>query len=457
MLYIYIYSHIVKIDKISTIDEPIDYEQRIENIENSLIRKNKEIRKRLSFLDEEDTLAKTDHNISQSETSIALGHSSNQEQANAIAFVSINENNDASSNDDSVPNSQCTEKSNNGTSPERNYASDIRNLAKKSMHNDIIPETDVDEDEEDICNTTFTQHLNQKIESDSQRSSLDWSSRHSSKNTITITTKYKPPSPERIRKSMTMYGIPKCRWQKPFFSNKHDLAKQRESSNTNASYFDAPAFKSSLEEVTSIKLWRRMKVNEFHPSGANIKSDHIKRTLAGYNSLTIKPLMEPPSFKDVKNWIRAKKYILEKNSDVKSCKEKKEKTCENVQDAQHPSINVINEEIKPQPGPSNNLVNSNLDKHTRSPMPQQDALSGASDETRKSECTPSSDNSKISESSLDSSLKKALKNPLLHKQDKTQLGISYGQIECSSKRSSGNVSNENLQKARAITVVSSLF
>lgn len=411
------------------------------------------MRKRLSFLDydEEDTTAKTDHNISQSEISIA--HSSNQIQADAIALGSINENNDVSNNDDSIPNSQCTEKSNNGTSPERNYASNIRNLAKRSMHNDIIPETDVDEDEEDICNTTFTQHLNQKIESDSQRSSSDWSSRHSSKNTITITTKYKPPSPERIRKSMTMYGIPKCRWQKPFFGNKYDLAKQRESLNTNVSRFDAPAFKSSLEEVTSIKLWRRMKVNEFHPSGASIKSHHIKRTLAGYNALVIKPLMEPPSSRDVKNWIRAKKYILEKNSDVKSCKENKRRTRKNIQ---NPSINAINEE-EPQPGTSNDLVKSNLDERTHSPMFQQDALSGTSDETRKSECTSNSDNSKISENSLDSSLKKALKNPLVHKQAKTQLGISYGQIECSSKGSSGNVSNENLQKARAITVVSPSF
>lgn len=411
-----------------------------------MIKKNKEVRKRLSFLDydKEDTLAKMD--ISQSETSIAPERSSEQVQADTIVRISSNEN-----SDDSIPNSQCTEKNNNGASPERNYASDIRN----SIHNDIIPETDVDEDEEEACNTTFTQHLNQKIKSDSQSSSSERNSHCSLKNAIiTITTKYKPPSPERIQKTLTMYGIPKCRWQKPFFSNKLDLAKQRESLNTKASYFDAPAFKSSLEEVTSIKLWRRMKVNEFHPSGANIKSHLIKRTLAGYNSLMIKPLMEPPSSKDVKNWIRAKKYILEKNSDVKSCKENTGKTCKNVQDLQHPSINAINEEIKPQPGTSNILINSNVE-HTHSS--QQSVLSGASDETKKSECTPNSDNSKLSENSLDASLKNALKNPLLHTRDKTQLAVSYGQIECSSKGSYGNVSNENLQKARAITVVSLLF
>lgn len=445
----------VEIVKTSTTNESIrDHEQRTENSKNSLIKKNKEVRKRLSFLDsDEEDLAKTDHNVSQSETSIALEHASYQVHADATVLVSNTENSDVS-----VPNSQCTEKSNNDTSPERNYASGIGNLAKKSIHNDIIPETDLDEDEEDVCNTTFTQHLNQKIESDSQSSSLERSIRHSSKSTIiTITTKYKPPSSERIRESMTMYGIPKCRWQKPFFGNKLDLAKQKESLNTNTSYFDAPAFKSSLEEVTSIKLWRRMKVNEFYPSGTSIKSYHIKRTLAGYNSLTIKPLMEPPSSKDIKNWIRAKKYILEKNSNVKSCRQIKGKACKNLQDVQHPSINAINEEIKSQPGTSGNLLNndSNVDGH--SPMPQQSVLSGTSDEAKKLERTQSSDNSHVSENSLDSSLKKALENPLLHKQDKTQLGISYGQIECSSKGSYGNVSNENLQKARAITVVSSLF
>ncbi|XP_011881898.1 PREDICTED: DNA polymerase zeta catalytic subunit [Vollenhovia emeryi] len=440
-------THTVKIDKTSTIDETVqDHEQSTESGENSSIKKHKDVRKRLSFLDFDEEDAKAGHNVSQSETSIALRHSS--DQVHATAHVTSDEN-----SKDSVPNSQCTEKSNTDTSPERNYASDVRNLAKKSIHDDIIPETDL-EDEDDVCSTTFTQHLNQKIESDSQSSSLERSIRRSPKNSIiTITTKYKPPSPESVRKSMTMYGIPRCRWQKPFFGNTLDLAKQKELS-TNASRFDAPAFKSSLEEVTSIKLWRRMKVNEFHPSGANIKSCHIKRTLAGYNTLMIKPLMEPPSSKDVKNWIRAKKYILEKNSDVKSYKQNKGKACKNVHDIQDSSINAINEEIRPQSGISNNLISndSNVDGHMHSPMPQQSVPSGTSDETKRLKCTQNSDNSQTSGNSLDSSLKKALENPLLHKQDKTHLGISYGQIECSSKGSYGNVSNENLQKARAITV-----
>ncbi|KYN36929.1 DNA polymerase zeta catalytic subunit [Trachymyrmex septentrionalis] len=397
--------NIAKIDKTTIYESIQDHQKGTESSEKSFIKTNKEVRKRLSFLnyDEEDTFVKSDHNKNQSETLIALGHSSNQVHAEATTLISSNAN-----SDDSVPNSQCTEKSINDVSPERNYASDIQNLAKKfiKIHSDVIPETDLDDDE-DVCNITFTQHLNQKIESDSQSSMSEQRVRRSSKNAIiTITTKYKPPSPGRILESMTMYGIPKCRSQKPFFSNKLDLAKQKEFLNTNASYFDEPAFKSSLEEITSIKLWRRMKVNEFYPSGASIKSYHIKRTLAGYNSLTIKPLIEPPSSKNVRDWIRAKKYISKKNSDAKSY----------------------------------------------SPMPQQSMLNKTFDETRKLEIQNSND-SLISEKSLDPSLKRALANPLLHKQHKTQLGVSYGQIECSSKGSyESNVSNENLQKARAVTV-----
>ncbi|XP_018398536.1 PREDICTED: DNA polymerase zeta catalytic subunit [Cyphomyrmex costatus] len=438
--------NVEKIDKTTIHESTQDRQDGTENSEK-LIKTNKEVRKRLSFLDydEEDTFVKSDHNVNQSKT-LTTQHSNNH--IDTITFISSNAN-----SDDSVPNSQCTEKSINDISPERDYASDIRNLAKKFIksHSDVIPETDLDDDEEDVCNTTFTQHLNQKIESDSQSSSLDRRTCHSSKNAIiTITTKYKPPSPRRICESMTMYGIPKCRSQKPFFGNKFDLAKQKEFLNTNAPYFDEPAFKSSLEEITSIKLWRRMKVNEFYPSGANIKSHHMKRTLAGYNLLTITPLIEPPSSKNVKDWIRAKKYISKKNSDTKLCKQNKEKAL----NVQHPSINATNKEIKFQPGMSNNLINndSNVERHIDSPMPQQSMLNRTSDETRKSEIQ-NSNNSSISEKSLDPSLKKALENPLLHKQDKTQLGISYGQIECSSKGSYGsNVSNENLQKARAVTV-----
>lgn len=420
-----------------------------------MVAKSKEICKRLSFFNynEIENTVKSNYHASQSENMITV----DQTRANAIAIFSNNEN-----SDNSVPSSQQTEKSNNDTSPERNYASGIRNLAKNmiTLH-DIIPETDLDEDDDDTCNTTFTQHINEKIENDSQCFSLDRnihrfkdSSRRNA--LIMMTTKYKPPSIERILESMTLYGIPKYRSQKPFFGNKLDYAKQKESSNTNTLSFDVPIFKSSLEEITSIKLWRRMKVNEFHPSGANIKTYHIKRTLAGYNSLTIKPLVAPPSCKDIKNWIKAKRYLLEKNRDVKSCKQNKEKEL-NVQQS---SINIVNERDELQQGTSSNSIsnNSNIEESDSSIF-RQNMLSRISNDTRKFEFTQNSDNLQISGESLNPSLKQALENPLLHKQNKMQqqLGVSYGQIECLSKGSYGNVSNENLQNARAITAVSLLF
>jgi len=405
----------------------------------------------LSFLnyDEENIFAESNRPASQSENSTAIGHLVDQTCADPIILSFSNRN-----DNDSVS-SQHTEINNSDTSPERNYTSNKRKLAKESMKAfDIIPETDF-EDEEDTCNTTFTQCINTKLEANSQ-SSWETSIGRSPKNTlITITTKYKPPDPERILESITMYGIPKCRAQKPFFSNKCDLAKQKESASTKSAYFDTPAFKSSLEDITSLNLWRRMKVNEFHPSGATIKTCHIKRTLAGYNLLTIKPLIAPPSPKDIINWIKAKRYLLKKNHNIKLFEHDKKKAI-NVQDMQRTLINSVNEKNEPQPGTSNHSVNVNSTIEKSVSLTSQQIISGSrSNDTTKSEFTRHSDKSQTSEDSLNPSLQKALQNSLLYKQNKVQqLGVSYGQIECLSKESYGNASSENLQNARVVSAVS---
>nr|XP_012234018.1 PREDICTED: DNA polymerase zeta catalytic subunit [Linepithema humile] len=429
---------------------PDEEQKRTENSEHLLVKKSKEeVRKRLSFLNDEveDTFAESDHQTKRPENLIASGQLIDQAQICAIAFPLKMKMNSNENDDDSVSSSQCTQRSTD-TSPERNYTSNMHNLAKisKKSH-DIIPETDLDEDDEDACNVTFTQHINQKMEGDSQSVSLERTSCPSPKNKlITITTKYKPPTSERILESMTLYGIPKCRWQKPFFGNKFDLAKQKESLNANTSYFDVPAFKSSLDDITSIKLWRRMKVNEFHPSGASIKTCHIKRTLAGCYSLTIKPLATPPSSKDVKNWVRAKKYLAEKNN-VRSHKRDKE-DASNMQQNIQPSVDE-RKELQRRISTDSSSNNSDR-KESDSLMLQQSVLSAMSDKTRRSEFTQNSD--KTSRVSLNPSLQKALENSLLYKENKTQLGVSYGQIECLSRGSYSNASNENLQNARAITV-----
>ncbi|XP_020282558.1 DNA polymerase zeta catalytic subunit isoform X2 [Pseudomyrmex gracilis] len=434
----------VKASEITAIQR--DHKQRTKNNETSSVRrKPEEVRKRLSFLNNDDvestTFAESDR---RSENLIVPGRSIDQIHADATIFSFSNEE-----GDDGVPSSQRSEKSNDTLSPERNYASCIRNSTKRSMKfHDVIPETDVDEDEEDAYNTTFSQHISKKIENNSQNFLLERSI-HQLNRLITITTMCEPPSYDRIVETMSLYGIPKCRSQKPFFSNKLDLVKQKEFSNKNAPNFDVPAFKSSLDEITSIKLWRRMKVNEFYPSGASIKTGHIKKALAGYNLITIKPLMEPPSPTNVKNWLRAKKYLSKENHKTKSHKQDK-KSPLNVQNVQCTSINVVAKERKPLPETSSN----NLMRRSDSLMLDQSMLSEISNETKQYEFTQNN-TSQLSKNSLNPSLRKALENPLLYTENKTHqpLGISYGQIECLSKESYGsNISNENLQKARAITV-----
>ncbi|EFN82226.1 DNA polymerase zeta catalytic subunit [Harpegnathos saltator] len=419
-----------------------DGEQRTDSSDDSLIKRSIAVRKRLQFSNfdkVENTHAESEQR--QSENSIAHGHSVVEVHADATAFSSSND-------EDTVLNSQHTEISND-TSPERDYASSARDVRSRSrkLHDDIIPETDVDEDEEDACNTTFTQRVSQKMESDSQTISSQRNIRSSSNAFITITTRYKPPTSERIAESLALYGIPGCRAEKPFFSNKLDLAKYKESSSTSALCFDVPAFKSSLEDITSIKLWRRMKVNEFYPSGSNIKTCRLKQTLAGYSLLTIKPLASPPSFKDVRNWIRAKEYLSKKDHDVKSCKRANEKAPPDAQDVHEPPINIVNASNESRPGTLNQSSSNTLIMERSVSL-----LSGTSDDDRKFEYTQNSDGSQDSENSLNPSLKKVLENPLLYKHNETEQRFSYGQIEYSSKGSHGNVSNENLQNVRAVAV-----
>lgn len=442
------------------VDQSIeDHEQRTQDTEHLVLKGGKEVRKRLYFLNHdelENTIAESSlQHASQSENLITLEHSVERTDVDAVMFSSSNE----SEIEDIVPSSPHTKKTDDDMSPDRSYASGCQknNLTKELMKvHDVIPETD--EDEEDVCNTTFSQYINQKLENDSQSSSLGKDIYQSPKDiTVTITTKYNPPTPERILESMTLYRIPKCKSKKPFFSNKSDLMKQKDSLNKNILYFDIPAFKSSLEEITGIKLWRRMKVNEFYPSGASIKTCRIKRTLAGYNVLTIKPLIAPPSNKDIENWMKAKKYLLKKNCNVESHTQNKEKALLYPED-----IRVkVNDEHQSETS-WDHSVSNNSTEGTSLPLTREQNVCDSFGDNKKFDYASHSDGSQHIRTSggiLNPSLQKAVDNLLLYKHDKTcqQLGFSYGQIEYLSRGSYGNVSNENLQNVRAITAVSLLY
>lgn len=281
---------------------------------------------------------------------------------------------------------------------------------------------DEDEDEENICNMTYTQYLSRKLELESNtlsvtslKSDTDITSDTDIK-LVTITTKFNPPSRERIINSMKTYDFLESKFNTLFFSNRIDLLKLKQKENWSNNIHKVIPFKCSLDRITSIKLWRRVRINEFYPSGSSIKSCNIKKVLAGYNTLIIHPLIHPPILKNVKTWLQAKKYLLRKNDNH-----------EEIND----NIDVLKDAEE-----SNILKKIFID--------DQDSTKSQSNS---SEYLSKSNN-------FNSSLQKMLENPLLYKNNDTQrLGISYGQIEYSLKGYSNNIENENLQNAKSRTVV----
>ncbi|XP_015179336.1 PREDICTED: DNA polymerase zeta catalytic subunit isoform X3 [Polistes dominula] len=248
--------------------------------------------------------------------------------------------------------------------------------------------------EENIHNVTFTQYIEEKMKNETQifQSSYTVSKDNQTKRVpITIITKFNPPSRERILQSLVTCDISKRTRTEPFFSNKLDLMKQKEMSSNAFNIPVIKSFNSSLEGITGIKLWRRMKVNEFYPAGSNIKSNHMKKVLAGYNLLTIRTLMEPPQLKSVKSWLKSK-----------NC----------------PPIN-------------NQLIdNNNTSTNGQSPS--------------------SSNSNSLKKNTLENTFNDTFKHK--DKRESQYLGISHGQIEYSLHEKIGNASNENLQNSRILAM-----
>ncbi|XP_035734954.1 DNA polymerase zeta catalytic subunit-like isoform X3 [Vespa mandarinia] len=251
-----------------------------------------------------------------------------------------------------------------------------------------IPESDL---EKNIHNTTFTQYIEEKIRNESQTLQSNYTVVSQTKKvSLTITTKFNPPTRERVLQSLAIYGISKSTRAEPFFSNKFDLIKQKEISSNNFNIPVIASFNSCLKGITGIKLWRRMKVNEFYPSGSNIKSNHIKRVLAGYNLLTIRTLLEPPQAKSVQAWLKLKRCLSIKNQQI---------------DGNNTSTS------RQSPSSNSNSLKKNTPKNTSNDI-------------------------------------------LSHKYNKVSqyLGISHGQIEYSLNEKIGSASHENLQHSRTVTM-----
>ncbi|XP_017877316.1 DNA polymerase zeta catalytic subunit [Ceratina calcarata] len=382
-------------EKLTDLEENLDTLRASPEAESSS-RSNKEVRKRLNFV-----------NIDVSDTKPVENNLDERHFGNLVLTEDIVNNFDKEKEkinyEHNLP----------GTSKDKDDFLYIDNVSDKTS---LMNEEIIDEDEEDVCNMTYTQYLNKILPSEPCTSATPLGSiRDSTKNeSVTITTKFNPPSRQRILSTMKMYNILESKFNAPFFSNKIDSIKQKEGLNKN-NIDEIPSFKCSLDKVTSIKLWRRVKINEFYPSGSSIKSCDIKRVLAGYSSLVIHPLIQPPAVKSVKTWVQAKKYLSKKNNEATAVKGKIDVN-HKIED------NIFNETSKDVENTKNHSQSSNSE-HS-------------------------------SNKSITSSLQKMLENPLLYKNAETQqhLGISYGQIEFSLSEHSGNVENENLQNARGLTV-----
>nr|XP_031826946.1 DNA polymerase zeta catalytic subunit isoform X1 [Nomia melanderi] len=306
---------------------------------------------------------------------------------------------------------------------EVNYEDDLSNKVLQKDERENI------ENDENICNMTYTQLLSKKLESAADNLNLLSSESTSNITTdklITITTKFNPPTRERIINTIITYNI--TRSNGAFFSNKTDLLKYKENSIKNNNINDVIPFKSTLDRVTGIKLWRRVKINEFYPSGSNIKSCDIKRVLTEHNLIVIQPLIKPPLLRSVRTWLQAKKYLLKKNN-------------KNIEIKRNLDV------VKVMENGEENVLNDDSDRKLYEfSNPEADNIEHPK---KQSQISDTSYHSSKSNDSLNPSLQKMLENPLLHKNDDTQhLGISYGQIEYSVKEHSGNVADENFRNAR---------
>lgn len=374
-----------------------------------ITKNNKAVRKRLSFvnINEKDINEKNIVKNDMNSENLSL----TEKMINDIDLTNISVINHPE-------HSKLYTKNNEKMNYEFNFPSTSKNnvnLNIDNISNKIsLINKNTDEDEDD-CNMTYTQYLNKKLEGKLDISNIILHDNTSDIKTrlIIITTKFNPPSREKIINSMKMYDILELKSNTLFFSNKIDLMKYREkeSNLSNSNIYNVIPFKCNLDKVTGIKLWRRVKINEFYPSGSNIKSCDIKRILAGYNSLIIHPLIHPPTSRNVKTWLKAKKYLSKKNK--------------------HKEINDYIDILK-----ENNIkktFNENMKYH--------------------SQCSNNLENSSESNNTFNPSLQEMLENPLLYMNDTRYLGISYGQIEYNLKEYSNNAEKENHQTARSLNMV----
>ncbi|KAK0182998.1 hypothetical protein PV327_001077 [Microctonus hyperodae] len=329
-------------------------------------------------------------------------------------------------------------------------------------------ELDEANNEDDLCDVTFTQYLNSHEMSQQQNLFSNSNRTLSDSKKITIVPKFNSPTVKQIIDTMEMYNIPKFKNLEPFFSNQADAPGQKELAYKmlnvpGKGVTDLSAFKSSMENITGINRWRRMKINEFHPTPGAFKSTSIRQSLAGHSSVVITPLLSAPTRKSVIKWLRARDYLKKKekknNADETIVGGELKKFEKNID---HLKVTLQNEcsynsDSSVVEGSPDRIVVSNLSNFS-----SQTGINNKIDMSRvqtKLNVQEMPDNSSIiskSSSSIgeaESSLKSILAKSALFKsiEQPKPPGMSFGQIECLTNSIRTNVDNENMQKCKALT------
>ncbi|XP_066587967.1 DNA polymerase zeta catalytic subunit isoform X2 [Prorops nasuta] len=282
---------------------------------------------------------------------------------------------------------------------------------------------------EDICNVTFTDCINLKSQEKSTKSGYNQAKLSSLRTkVIIIRPKFNPPSIEIIKKTKDQFNFIQTNYVLNTKLNKMQEKKTMFKKDCNSKI---AAFKSNLSSVTGLTFWRRIKVNEFHPSGSNLKTCDMKRALAGFELLTIKPFLSPPKPEN----IRLRKHVNNKKFNNKPLENMNAATDININKIKIESINnqvhiqANSTDLKTKK--SDKLFNTLNAREEISPGPNESQISGKLCEN----------SDVISEDSSYCMINKTSKDT----------GVSYGQLDFTTNVSS-NPSDKNFQDARATVV-----
>lgn len=118
-----------------------------------------------------------------------------------------------------------------------------------------------------------------------------------------------PPSFNEVRSTMHEHGIPLCIHKQPFYSNAKDVGNQIEVGQIilkikSKTLANLKPFQSDVTNSNSLEVWREnmFLTNNITQDNLNVKD--LASLLASNRPCVLTPVMQPPSLREVKNWLK---------------------------------------------------------------------------------------------------------------------------------------------------------